>query len=287
MTFSSPAKGAVPLPIAWGGRRVAKLGQAVQFSAMPGHIASLYRYPVKGFTPERLEHAELKTGAYFPCDRVYAVENGPSGFDPAAPTFVSKGRFTVLARIPRVALVRTAYEEASGVLTVTAEGCASFAGDLQGEAGRTAFAAWLTDFLGPEEVNGPLKVLCAPPHRFTDDIRGFVSVINLASVRDLEEKLGKTLDPLRFRGNIQVEGWPAWSELEFAPGAEVRLGGVRAAVHKPITRCIATHVDPLTGERDIDLIPALRDLYGHLYCGIYLNVTGGGRVQDGDPAELS
>jgi len=254
---------------------------------MPGQIASLYRYPVKGFSPERLARADLEAGGYFPCDRVYAVENGPSGFDPAAPAFVSKGRFTVLARIPKVARARTRFDEASGVLSVTADGCAGFSGDLEQAAGRAAFAAWLTDFLGPDEVNGPLKVLSAPPHRFTDDIRGYVSVINLASVRDLAARLDRPLDPLRFRGNIHVEGWPAWAELGFAPGAELRLGGALATMHKPITRCIATHVDPVTGERDIDLVPALRALYGHLYCGVYLNVTGSGRVQEGDPAELA
>ncbi len=253
---------------------------------MLGHIASLYRYPVKGFTPERLARADLEAGGYFPCDRVYAVENGPSGFDPSAPAFISKSRFTVLARIPKVALARTRYDEDSGVLSVTADGHAPFEADLHHEAGRTAFADWLTGFLDPDDVNGPLQVLCAPPHRFTDDIGGFVSIINLASVRDLEARLGRTLDPLRFRGNIHVEGWPAWSELDIAPGAEVRLGAARATVYKPITRCIATHVDPQTGERDIDLVPALRDLYGHLYCGVYLNVVGGGRVREGDPAEL-
>ena len=56
---------------------------------MTGHIAALYRHPVKGFTPERLSHAELTAGGPFPCDRLYAVENGPSGFDPAAPVVFS------------------------------------------------------------------------------------------------------------------------------------------------------------------------------------------------------
>ena len=52
---------------------------------MDARIASLYRHPVKGFTPERLTSAMLEAGACFPCDRLYAVEDGPSGFDPAAP----------------------------------------------------------------------------------------------------------------------------------------------------------------------------------------------------------
>ena len=86
---------------------------------MTGHIAALYRHPVKGFTPERLSHAELTAGGPFPCDRLYAVENGPSGFDPCAPGFIPKQKFTVLAAIPEVAKARTAYDEASATLTAT------------------------------------------------------------------------------------------------------------------------------------------------------------------------
>src|SRR5690606_34992030 len=63
---------------------------------MTGHIAALYRHPVKGFPPERLGQADLTAGERFPCDRLYAVENGPSGFDPAAPGHISKQKFTVL-----------------------------------------------------------------------------------------------------------------------------------------------------------------------------------------------
>ena len=254
---------------------------------MVGRLKSLYRYPVKGFSPEPLASVALKAGGYFPCDRLYAVENGPSGFDPDAPAFVSKTHFTVLARIPKVALARTTYDETSGVFSIAATGYPPFSGDLRCGAGRTALACWLTDFLGPDEVHGPLNVLTAPPHRFTDHPLGFVSMVNLASVRDLEQKLGRPVDPLRFRANLYVEGWPAWSELDWPKGAEVAFGAARARVVKPIVRCVATHVDPESGERDLEIVPALRALYGHLLCGVYLTVTEGGPVGQGDPVELS
>ena len=40
-------------------------------------IRTLYRYPVKGLSPEPLARAELSAGQYFPGDRLYAIENGP------------------------------------------------------------------------------------------------------------------------------------------------------------------------------------------------------------------
>ena len=251
-----------------------------------GRVASLHRYPVKGFTPERVASVELVAGGYFPYDRLYAVENGPSGFDPAAAAFVPKTRFTVLAQIPKLALARTAYDERKGVLTVKAEGRAPFAGDLQIDEGKAAFAAWLTDFLDRDDQRGLLKVLTAPPHRFTDNPQGFISVVNLESVRDLETRLGRAIDPLRFRANVYVDGWPAWSELDLAPEASVRLGTAATTLVKFIRRCVATHVNPETGERDVEILTALRDLYGHLYCGVYLKVSASACVNEGDPAEL-
>jgi uncharacterized protein YcbX len=255
---------------------------------MTGTIAALYRHPVKGFTPERLDAAVLEAGAYFPCDRLYAVENGPSGFDPAEPRFISKMKFTVLAAIPALARARTAYDDRTGVLTVVADGAEPFMGRLTDEAGRADFAAWLTGFIDQDDRRGPLKVLeKVGAHRFTDDPRGAVSLLNLASVRDLETRLGRAVDPLRFRCNIHVEGWAPWAELGLEAGAEVVLGETTCRVVKPIVRCVATHVDPVTGERDVEVVPALREHYGHLHCGLYLNVAWGGRAAVGDVATMS
>ena len=251
------------------------------FRAMDARIASIYRHPVKGFTPERLTAATLEAGACFPCDRLFAVEDGPSGFDPEAPAHISKMKFTVLAKIPAVARARTAYDEATGVFSARAEGRPDFAGDLRTAAGRGAFEAWLADLLG-EAVQGPLKVVEGPgAHRFMDSRSGYVSIVNLASVQDLGRRLGMTLDPLRFRANLYVEGWPAWVENDWT-GKALALGGATAQVLKPIVRCAATHVDPSTAQRDVEIVKALFEQYGHMLCGIYLNVVEGGEVKEGD-----
>lgn len=252
---------------------------------MKAAIAALYRHPVKGFTPERLAAADLAAGRTFPGDRLYAVEIGDCGFDPAAPAFVPKTRFAVLAHIAEVARAHTRLDDATGLFHATAPGLADFAGDLTGEAGRDALAAWLTDLLG-DEARAPLKVLRAPGDwRFTDHPLGHVSIINLASLRDLERRIGRPLDPLRFRANLYVDGWPAWAENGWQ-GRSLRIGGATATVFKSIVRCAATHVDPATAERDIEVVKALFDNYGHTLCGLYVQTTAPGRVAEGDVVEL-
>ena len=47
-------------------------------------IHSIYRYPVKGLSPEALPRIALAPGETVPGDRLYAIENGPSGFDPSS-----------------------------------------------------------------------------------------------------------------------------------------------------------------------------------------------------------
>jgi uncharacterized protein len=250
---------------------------------MTGNIAAIYRHPIKGFTPEALTSVELAPGQGFPHDRVWAVENGPSGYDPAAPAHVPKKMFTVLAMLPQVAAARTRYEAATGDLHASRPGAPDFLGCLREEAGRAAFADWLGELLG-EDRKGPLKVVeASAEHRFTDHPKGQVSILNLASVRDLESRTGREIDPLRFRANLYVEGWPAWIESDWT-GRELMIGWSRVKVFSPIVRCAATHVDPTTAKADLDVTKALFDNYGHMNCGLYVQVVDAGRVGLGDAA---
>ena len=248
---------------------------------MTGHVAAIFRHPIKGFTPEPLSHIDLAPDEGLAHDRAWAVENGPSGYDPEAPVFIPKQKFTVLAAIPKVAAARTQLDDATGVFTARAPGVPTFAGRLTEAEGREGFAVWLTALLG-DEARGSLKVVEATGQfRFTDHPKGQISIVNMASVRDLSAKMGVDLDPLRFRANLYVEGWPEWVENGWAD-REIMLGWARAKVYKPIVRCAATEVDPTTGVRDQELVKALFDHYGHLNCGIYVRITDAGRVGLGD-----
>ena len=68
-------------------------------SSERARITSLYRYPVKGLTPERLASVALEIGKTFPCDRIYAIENGPGRFDPGSPRHLPKINFLMLMRM--------------------------------------------------------------------------------------------------------------------------------------------------------------------------------------------
>jgi len=134
-------------------------------------------------------------------------------------------------------------------------------------------------FMGPE-LGGQPRLVRAPGHIFTDHATPYLSLINLASVQELERALGRPVDPLRFRANLYVLGLPAWAELDW-PGCTLGAGAVRCRVAERIERCAATNVDPVSAERDLNIPLALRRHWGHIDCGVLLGVVRGGRLETG------
>ena len=246
-------------------------------------VVQLYRHPVKGLSPEPLQSARLVEGAHFPCDRLFALENGPSGFDPGAPIHLPKIKFLMLMRNGALAGLTTRYDDATETLTLKRKDKLVAQGRLDRPEGREAIEKYLTAFLG-EEIRGPVRLLAAPDgHRFMDSKSGFVSLINLASVEAIAEAAGHPVDPLRFRANIHLADMAPWAETGLV-GKTLTLGGAKLEVLKMIDRCAATGVEPGTGVRDMDIVDTLRKRFGHIDCGVYAKVLEGGEVNVGDPA---
>ncbi|MGD9544722.1 MAG: MOSC domain-containing protein [Methylocystis sp.] len=248
-------------------------------------LASLYCYPVKGLSPEPLDAADLRADDYFPGDRLFALENGPSGFDPAAPEHQPKIKFLMLMRNAALAGLKTRYDAAAGALTIARDGRDVATGYVRAAEGRKAIEDFLTGFLGPE-VRGRVRLLAAPNgFRFTDSKSGFVSLVNLASVAAIAQAQGAAVDPLRFRANLYVEDMTPWAEAALL-GRTLAIGGARLEVLKMTDRCAATGVDPETGRRDMDLVQTLRENFGHIDCGVYARVIQGGRIAAGDAVSV-
>src|SRR6266702_8353501 len=213
-------------------------------------IHAIYRYPIKGLSPEPLARTTLAVAETLPGDRLYAIENGRSGFDPAAPRHQPKQRYLMLMRNERLARLRTRFDDASHTLAIATEGRETARGDLRTAEGRAVIEGFFAGFCA-DELRGAPKVLHAPGFRFSDVARKVVSIINLASVAAVEGAVGRPVHPLRFRGNVYVTGWPAWHEFDLV-GQEIEVGKrARLKIIKPIVRCAATNVDPDTGMRDL------------------------------------
>jgi MOSC domain-containing protein len=244
-------------------------------------VHAIYRYPVKGLSPEALARTRLAVRETLPADRLYAIENGPSGFDPEAPRYQPKQRYLMLMRNERLARLRSRFEEANHTLALELDGREAARGDLRTPDGRATIEGFIAGFCA-DELRGPPRVLHAPGFSFSDVARKVVSIVNLSSVAAIETLLGAPVHPLRFRANLYVTGWPAWSEFDRV-GQEIAIGSAaRLKIVKRIVRCAATEVDPDTGLRDLPIPKTLMKTYGHADCGIYGEVIGAGTVSVGD-----
>jgi MOSC domain-containing protein len=247
-------------------------------------LAGLYRYPVKGLTPEPLQSVTLRAGETLPFDRAWAIENGAGRFDLAAPRHLPKINFLMLMRDERLATLRSRFDDATETLSIQRDGKQVARGQLTTPLGRQLIEQFVAAYM-KSELRGPPKIVHAAGHSFSDVAAKCVHIVNLASVRELERVLGRPVDPLRFRANLYLDGLQPWVESSWID-KELGVGPARLAVFARTQRCEATNVDPATGARDMAIPANLLRTWGHQDFGIYAKVAVGGEISVGAPVVL-
>ena len=241
-------------------------------------IEQLCSYPIKGFSPHFLETVNLEAGGVFPHDRAYALKRGDWHFDENDPGHHFKTKFFMLLKDEKIAELRPRFSLDDLTVEFTMADGNLWEFNLGNPEGRANLTKFLTDFLRPKEA---LSVVTAPDHSMSDVPMRVASIINLSSVQNLAAKTGQTVDPIRFRGNIYFSGLDPWEEFNWL-GKTLKIGTIEFTVTKRIERCKATHVDPETGLRDLGVVPALHQHFGHYDMGIYAEVTRAGETKLGD-----
>ena len=246
--------------------------------AMPV-LRGIYRYPIKGLSPQPLPGIELAAGKPFPHDRIFAFARPGSPIDPQAPRWGKKGLFVMLMLDEALARVQSHLDVETLTLTVRQDNRPLLTADL-GDPEAVAEVDAFFHRLVPT-LRAPPRLVRARDGHFMDKPDNVLSLINLATVRSLEERWGYAIDPLRFRANFYIDGARPWEEFDWV-GADIDIGDASFRVDRRNGRCGATNVNPATGQRDLDLPASLRATYGHKDLGVYLVVRQGGRAVVGD-----
>lgn len=247
-------------------------------------VRGLYRYPVKGLSPEALTRLTLTAGQTAPFDRAYAIENGPGRFDPEHPAHLPKINFLMLMRNERLATLQTKFDDDSETLSIFRAGKQVARGDLRTPLGRKMIEQFIAAYM-EAELRGAPRIVSAPGHSFSDVAAKCLHIVNLASLRELERVVGRPVDPLRFRPNVIIDGYAPWGEFEWKE-KPLKIGGVPLEYIKRTERCAATDVDPATGKRDMAIPLALKRAFGHTDFGVYARVVDDGEIALGDPVEV-
>jgi uncharacterized protein len=251
----------------------------------PPAVAALYRYPIKGMTPEAMQRVALAVGGTMPFDRAYAIENGPGRFDPDDPKHLPKINFVMLMRNERLASLDARFDETSQTLTILRAGRQVARGNLETPIGRRLIEQFLAAYM-KTDMRGAPKIVSAPGHSFSDVAARCVHVINLASVRELERIAGRNIDPLRFRANILIDGLPPFAEIDWV-GRNLRIGNAGLHVFARTVRCEATNVDPATAVRDMAIPALLQRTWSRTDFGVYAQITQAGEIGVADAVSIA
>ena len=254
-------------------------------------IRQLYRYPVKGLSAEPLQDVALRAGEGVPLDRQWALTNGSWTFN--AGSYVPRPKTDFIALMDHAALasLATRYDDADNCLHVTAPDGRKLSIDVDDAAACGELARFIARHINAR-LEGPPAFISGEGFRFTDvsvlshGMMNAVSLINLATVREVGAALGKDIDPMRFRANIYMDGGAAWEESAWLD-RELKIGGIRARVVMRTPRCAATNVNPVTAERDMTLPATMMERYGHRELGVYLQILEDGRIAPGAPVSLT
>src|SRR5258705_4746942 len=130
-------------------------------------ISAIYRYPVKGLSPETLQSAALTPGRCLPDDRRFAIALPATRFDPGRPEWLSKTHFVMLMRDGKLAQLQTRLDDETDALRVERDGTTLLRESLAEAEGRRRAGAAFDEFLSGE-AESPLRVVEAPGHSYAD-----------------------------------------------------------------------------------------------------------------------
>jgi len=258
-------------------------------------VVALYRYPVKGFTPEACDALTVLDEGRIAGDRVLGVRFASSQLPDHA--WSSKYQFVALVNTPGLARLNVRFDHRMLWLHIGYDGRVLVDAALDA-AGRRKISAAVADFVLKLEENPlllhpdrlPLRVIgdgIAP--RYQDNEAGQVSLHSRESLAAVAAATGNAgLSEHRFRSNIVIEGLAAWEEQTWV-GKKIRIGQVAFDVVKPKVRCLATHANPETGERDVPLLTTLTRVFAQeqpTFAVAMVTSGRGGAVRVGDEVHV-
>jgi uncharacterized protein YcbX len=201
-----------------------------------------------------------------------------------------------LVNTPGLARLRLALDEDSMRLAIHLDG-SLLVEDALDAPGRERICAAVSDYalgLGESGLKDhpqrlPLRLVGdGRTPRYQDSPAGTVTLHSTASLAALRKALDDPeLDGRRFRSNIVIDGVEAWEEFDWA-GRRLRIGDVGFRVEKANVRCLATHANPATGERDRPVMTTLTRDFGQEFptFAVALQPEGPGTVHVGDTVEI-
>lgn len=246
---------------------------------MTGELKEIWRFPIKAHGREALNKVSLTAGQALPYDRQWAVAHEASKADGSK--WVPCSQFSRAAKAPGLQAISAKLDEASERMTLSHPDLPDLEFDPNTEGQK--LINWAGHFV-PENRPQSVAVIRSATVAFTDSHFPSVTIGNMSSHRAVAQRAGQDLSIHRWRCNLWLDGLAPWEEFDWI-GKEIQIGDAVFHVEEPTTRCLATHANPETGKRDVDVLATL-DHWGHRDFTVMTKVVRGGDIQPGDKVEV-
>jgi hypothetical protein len=259
-------------------------------------VAALYRYPIKGLRREECQSLSVLDTGRIAGDRVLGVRF--AGASARGDAWGTKHEFVALVNTPGLARLHFEFDHRNLRVRIRTLEEVLVDEALNG-AGRRRIAAAIEEYVAKLEENPvssrpdrlPLTIVgdgLTP--RYQDDEAGYITLHCRASVDAVAAAAGvPDLSEHRFRSNIAIEESTPWEEQTWV-GRTIRIGEVEFEAVEAKARCLATHANPITGQRDVPIMKTLLKAFPteRPTFAIALTTSGrGGTIHVGDDVAVS
>ena len=256
-------------------------------------LKKITRYPIKGLSGENINKILLEENQVLPGDREFAFARSHVLFDEKNPVYLRKTNFLALVQDEKLAELKTTFDPKLKRLIIKIKEETVLDEIIVNEININKVEVFFQKYLNLGSNNKPRLVQGTKyendknlKHSFSDLPEKAISIINLNTISDFEKKIGKNIDPSRFRANLLIDNIDPWKEFNWV-GKTIEIGDCILEVFKRTQRCAATNVNPENALRDINIPNEINSHFGHLDLGVYAKVIKTGVISVNDKLSLN
>ena len=254
-------------------------------------ISSINYCPVKSLSFQKINSCEIKKDLGIVNDRIFAfsriINSEKAQSVEKNPNERSLNNFLTLKNSPILNKYNFNYKDNKLTLTLDGKELISISPDEKEQ--RSLLINKLVEL--EKSLTKPISLLKNKEFPFydtsnSDKAFNSISLINLNSIKNFEEKINEKIEFQRFRGNFYTEGIKAWEEHNWI-GKTIKINNVSFKVEKLIPRCVAINLKPKTDDNRLNLLQSLKKTYNHFNMGIYLRALNDGKVEIANTIEIN
>ena len=253
-------------------------------------IKSINYCPVKSLSFQNIKSCNIKKGLGLENDRIFAFSRGTdidkSKIIENNPKDRKLNDLLTLRNTPSLNKYNFNYISNKLTLTRLNEEIISISPDYIKE--RSLLSNKLMDI--EKSITKPIHLLKNSKFPFFDttssnEVFNSISLININTLNDFENKIDNKIELQRFRANFYVEGVNAWEERNWI-GKIIKINNIAFKVEENIPRCVTINLKPKTEDNSLNLLKSLKANYNHFDIGIYLTALEEGQINVGDKLVL-